>query len=166
MPKETQAAALKRILAAQGWEIYSDERGLAMGHLDALIAENSDLRVQCNPNTKPAEPGLPPCPFCDCTNLYTTSMPRFPGLPQEWDGGVAYAIACGACAATGGWGKSIGGARHTWNMRANVWQKRCEKIAAFLKPSVESHVKTPNHCNLCEINALATGTEDTSEKAP
>lgn len=122
MTKETHGAALKRILAAQGWEIYSDERGQAMGHLDALIAEINDLKVQLKPDTQPAEHGLPPCPFCGCAKLYTTAMPRFPGLPQEWAGSTAYAVACTGCAATGGWEKSVSSARRTWSMREDHGQ--------------------------------------------
>jgi hypothetical protein len=118
MTTESHGAALKRIITAQGWEIYSDERGQAMEHLDFLIAENADLKTQQKPGSEPAEPGLLPCPFCGHDKLYTTSMPRFPGLPREWPGGMAYTVACGACAAQGGWEKSIGSARRTWNMRA------------------------------------------------
>ena len=136
--------------------IEMDPVKLLIAELDRLYAENEDLHVQLKPNSELAEPGLLPCPFCGCSRLYVTSIPRFPGLPREWPGGMAYTITCASCAAEGGWEKSSSSARRTWNMRADTWQKQCEEIAKLLKPAVEHHPQTRGHCNLCEIYEIAT----------
>ena len=116
------------LLLALKWIAMEDKSGnpvMARKHAKAIIkenkflkAKNEDLKIQLKQDTKPAKPGLPPCPFCGSTNLYTTSMPRFPGLPRSWDGSMSYTVACGGCAAHGGWEKSLSSARRTWAMRA------------------------------------------------
>jgi hypothetical protein len=91
------------------WVLFDD--------VETAIAEITDLRAQLRPHEEPADPGLPPCPFCGDTVQILTSMPRFPGCDPTWDGGMAYAIRCRSCASEGGWAKSISGAVDKWSRR-------------------------------------------------
>lgn len=172
MKKENHGKALLDwylgLLAYENFTSHDIDR--AKAHVTALVkenkllkAENKDLKTQLKPDTELAESDLPSCPFCGCDKLYMTSMPRFPGLPRKWSGGMAYSVACGGCAAQGGWEKSASGARRDWAMRTNqtkrtnLWKNRCSNIAEILEPAIKHHPVVKDHCNLCMIYEIATG---------
>ena len=113
-------ALLRGLRAVKGmyFVIAGHEIEVLLHQAEELVQTVADLRAQVTPRSELAEPGLPPCPFCGCAKLYMTSMPRFPGTNPSWDGSTAYAVVCGGCAATGGWGKSASVARRLWSMRA------------------------------------------------
>ena len=115
-----QARARPRVVAeadvaACAHAVDAGGAAVAVGKEETLMPITTDVQLTEGRLNGVA---LAPCPFCGDTSLVLDSTVRDGYEQCQADPDAhAFAIRCGSCAATGGWGKSVGRALGQWNMR-------------------------------------------------